>query len=66
VGRSCRLALEADTEGFEAFYIAATESYMKTPTRELVQRFFPEVTEFKDGWDGNDSALTILGRVVNG
>ena len=58
VGRSCRLALEAETDGFEAFYIAAADSFMKTPTRELVERFFPEVARFQEGWDGFDSALS--------
>ena len=58
VGRSCRLALEADTTGFEAFYIAAADSFMKTPTRALVERFFPEVSRFQEGWGGYDSALS--------
>ena len=57
VGRSCRLAVEADTTGFEALYIAAADTFMNVPTRELVQRFFPEVTRLKEGWGGYQSTL---------
>jgi nucleoside-diphosphate-sugar epimerase len=57
VGRSCRLALEADTTGFEAFYIAAADTYMNVPTRQLIETYFPEVTDFQDNWGSFDSTL---------
>lgn len=57
VGRSCRLAVEADTTGFEAFYIAAADTFMRTPSRELAAAFFPEVTQLAEGWGGYDSML---------
>jgi nucleoside-diphosphate-sugar epimerase len=59
VGRACRLAVEADTEGFEAFYIAAADTFMRTPSRELAARFFPEVEHIAEGWGGNDSFLSV-------
>ena len=38
----CRLSLEADIQGAEVFNVGAPETMMKTPTRELMARTFPE------------------------
>ena len=56
--RACRLALEARIEQFEAFHIAAADSYMNVPTPELFERHFPEVSRFAAGWGGYQSSLT--------
>lgn len=40
--QACRRALEVDLTGHEAFFIAAPDTFMKTPTAELVRRFYPE------------------------
>ena len=42
-GQSVRLALEADTRGAQAFIIAAADSVMHRPSRELMAEVFPGV-----------------------
>jgi nucleoside-diphosphate-sugar epimerase len=42
-GQSVRLALEADTRGAQAFIIAAADSVMRRPSRELMAEVFPGV-----------------------
>jgi nucleoside-diphosphate-sugar epimerase len=51
--RACRLALEANFSGHEAFNICAPTTIMDTPTRELVERYLPEVKRMRDGLEGN-------------
>jgi nucleoside-diphosphate-sugar epimerase len=43
VAQSCRLALEADIRGAEAFVIAAGDTVMWRPSRELMAEVFPGV-----------------------
>src|SRR6266516_3688767 len=43
VAQSCRLALEADISGAEAFIIAAADTVMYRPSRELLAEVFPGV-----------------------
>jgi nucleoside-diphosphate-sugar epimerase len=38
----CRLSLEADIQGAEVFNVGASETMMKTPTRDLMVKAFPE------------------------
>jgi nucleoside-diphosphate-sugar epimerase len=63
---SCKLAIEADITGHEAFNIAAKNSRFQTPTTELVETYLPG-TKIKDGaegcWSGLDTskARKILG-----
>lgn len=40
---ACRLGVEADGLGFEAFVIAAADTLSETPTEELLARYAPEV-----------------------
>lgn len=42
VARACRLALEADISGHEAFYISARNTFMKTDSASLAQRYYPQ------------------------
>jgi nucleoside-diphosphate-sugar epimerase len=58
VGQSVRLALEADTRGADSFIIAAADTVMKTPSRDLMAREFPGVP-VADNVDGNDTLLAI-------
>lgn len=64
---ACRLALEADFRGHEAFNICAPTTFMDTPTDELVRRYLPHVRclkTFSEGnWAGYDpsKAERILG-----
>ena len=43
VGQSARLALEADVRGAEAYVIAAGDTVMRRPSRELMAEVFPGV-----------------------
>lgn len=43
VAQSCRLALTADVTGAEAFIIAAADTVMRRPNRELMAEYFPNV-----------------------
>jgi nucleoside-diphosphate-sugar epimerase len=43
VAQSCRLALEANVTGADVFTIAAADTLMKTPSRELMAAAFPGV-----------------------
>ncbi|RAI58228.1 NAD-dependent epimerase/dehydratase family protein [Roseicella frigidaeris] len=43
VAQACRLALEADTAGCDAFTIAAADTVMERPSRELMAECFPDV-----------------------
>ena len=40
--RACRLALEAEFPGHQAFNICAAETFMDAPTDELVKKYLPE------------------------
>lgn len=44
VGQSCRLGLEADITGAEAFIIAAADTVMPAPSADLMAQVFPGVT----------------------
>jgi nucleoside-diphosphate-sugar epimerase len=43
VAQSCRLALEANLSGVDVFTIAAADTLMRTPSRELMAAAFPGV-----------------------
>ena len=43
VAQACRLGLEADVAGADNFTIAAADTLMKTPSRELMASVFPGV-----------------------
>jgi nucleoside-diphosphate-sugar epimerase len=57
--RACRLALEADFGGYQAFNICATSTIMDTPTRELIARYLPRVTDLRNGVDDRASGYSI-------
>jgi len=58
VAESVRLALEADVAGAEAFVIAAADTVMRRPSRELMEAVFPGV-RVADHVRGNDTLLDI-------
>ena len=58
VAQACRLALEADVRGAEAFIIAAADTVMKRPSRELMAEVYPGVP-VRDGVTGHDTLLGI-------
>lgn len=52
---ACRLALQADFQGHEAFNICAPTTIMEAPTEELVRRYLPKVERIRAGLHGNGS-----------
>ena len=48
VAQACRLALEADVPGADAFTIAAADTLMRQPSRELMAQVFPAVPVSED------------------
>jgi nucleoside-diphosphate-sugar epimerase len=58
VAQSVRLALDADIEGAESFIIAAADTVMKRPSRELMAEVFPGVP-LAEQVDGHDTLLDI-------
>jgi nucleoside-diphosphate-sugar epimerase len=51
--RACRLALEANFTGHQAFNICAPKTIMELPTRELIARYLPTVQRIQTGLEGN-------------
>ena len=58
VAQSCRLALEADIAGAEAFIIAAADTVMDRPNRELMAEVFPGVP-LREGVGDFETLLSI-------
>lgn len=58
VAQSVRLALEADLNGADSFIIAAADTVMKRPSRDLMTEVFPGVP-VADGVSGTDTLLAI-------
>ena len=58
VAESVRLALEAEIEGTDNFIIAAADTVMKRPSRELMSEVFPQVP-VADDLGGHDTLLGI-------
>lgn len=52
--RACLLALAVQWTGHEAFYIVAPDTAVDQPSRELAQRYFPDVP-LRSDLDGGDS-----------
>ncbi|MEM2703798.1 MAG: NAD(P)-dependent oxidoreductase [Candidatus Bathyarchaeia archaeon] len=45
---ACILAMESKTDGFEAFYVCARDTFMNIPTMELLRKYYPEVPVKKE------------------
>lgn len=58
VAQACRLALDADIEGAEVFIIAASDTVMDRPNRDLVADVFPTVP-LRDGVRDHETLLSI-------
>lgn len=56
--RACRLALESHWSGHEAFNICAPATLMDTPTRELLERYLPEVKNSGESLEGCSSGYS--------
>ena len=58
VAQSCRLGLEADIQGAEAFIIAAADTVMNRPNSELMAAVFPDVP-LREGVGDFETLLAI-------
>jgi nucleoside-diphosphate-sugar epimerase len=58
VAQSVRLALDADIQGADNFIIAAADTVMRQPSRELMAQVFPDVP-LRGEVPGNDTLLDI-------
>jgi nucleoside-diphosphate-sugar epimerase len=58
VAASCRLALEADVAGAESFIVAAADTVMNRPSRDLMAEVFPDV-ELRGELDTFETLLSI-------
>jgi nucleoside-diphosphate-sugar epimerase len=58
VAQACRLGIEADVSGADVFTIAAADTLMKTPSRELMVAHFPE-TQVADKLGEFETLLSI-------
>lgn len=56
-GEACRLAVEAPLTGHERLIIAAADTFVSTPSAELMARYFPNVPVRK-ALEGNESLLS--------
>jgi nucleoside-diphosphate-sugar epimerase len=58
IGTASRLAVEADGLGAEVFHIAAPDTKMTIPTRELLARYWPNVTDLRTPLEGFAGCLS--------
>ncbi len=59
VGLACRLAIEKDFSGHNPFYVTAKNTFMKTPSKELAESFYPNA-KVRSGFGGYQSFISTL------
>jgi nucleoside-diphosphate-sugar epimerase len=57
VARACQAAIEADLKGHEVFNLSAPDTFAPLPTRELVRRLWPDLTDVRDAQEGYRSLI---------
>ncbi|MBM2802589.1 MAG: NAD(P)-dependent oxidoreductase [Deltaproteobacteria bacterium] len=57
--RACRLALEANFSGHQAFNICAPDTIMDISTRELVSRYLSQVMDLREGLTGRNGGYSV-------
>jgi nucleoside-diphosphate-sugar epimerase len=60
VATVCRLALEHEGSGDEAFYISAVNTHQREPTRELIERYFPDCGPIAADFAREDACESIV------
>ncbi|QHT58807.1 NAD(P)-dependent oxidoreductase [Paenibacillus lycopersici] len=58
IAEACRLAIEKDGLGSVAINLAADDTSMAIPSRQLLAEQFPEVSEFREPMNGFESLLS--------
>jgi nucleoside-diphosphate-sugar epimerase len=56
---ACRLALDAQLDGHQAFNIAAATNLVNRPIDELAVRYLSDVKELRAGLSGNGSGYSV-------
>jgi nucleoside-diphosphate-sugar epimerase len=59
IGIASRLAVEADGLGADVFHIAAPDTKMTIPTRQLLATYWPNVTDLRQPLDGFAGCLDV-------
>lgn len=57
VAQSIEIAIEYDARGKDEFFIPSDVTCMRTPTQELLERYYPH-TECRKQFEGNESVLS--------
>lgn len=57
VAQSIELAIEYDVRGKDEFFITSDVTCMRTPTQELLEKYYPD-TERRKEFEGNESVLS--------
>ena len=58
--RACRLALETQFSGHQAFNICAQKTMMSTATRDLIADYLPRVADLRAGLDDHNSGYSVF------
>ncbi len=67
VAHACRVATEQDGLDCEVFFISSSQTYMETPTRDLMAKYYPDAEDRYEGDDPyfspfeNAKTLKVLG-----
>ena len=58
--RACRLALETNFSGHQAFNICAPDTIMDIPTLDLVSRYLSQVRDLREGLTAQSRAYSVV------
>ena len=58
VAQACRLAIQKDLGGHEIFWLSADTTHMKTPTRQLLSEYRPDITDVRVELPGLTPAIS--------
>ncbi len=53
VATACQAWLESDVQGFMPFNVAAEDVCVESPTKQLLEKFYPDVTDLRAPFDGH-------------
>lgn len=58
VASAFRLAMETPQPGFGAYYIGAPDNFMRQPSMDLLNRYYPGVSRIAPGFGGREAPLS--------
>lgn len=67
VATACQAWLESDLEGFVPFNVAAQDVCVETPTKVLLEHFYPHITDIRAPFDGHQCPFdaSVLRQTLN-